>query len=81
MSNGKIYVDSEGVVRGCGGLRIEGTEVHPGREARLDYPMFTDEDGKVDGVDMTVAENRRRLCNERAGITENDEKGTERPNV
>lgn len=28
----------------------------------------------MDSVDMTVAENRRRLHNERAGITETDEK-------
>ena len=73
MSGGKIYVASEGIVRDGGGRRIEGIEVHSGREPTLDYPMFTDEDGKVDGVDMTVAENRRRLHNEMAGITENDE--------
>ena len=69
-----IYVDSEGIVRDGGGRRIEGIEVHSGREPTLDYPMFTDEDGKVDGVDMTVAENRRRLHYEMARITEADEK-------
>lgn len=74
MSGGNIYVDSEGIVRDGGGRRIEGIEVHSRREPTLDYPMFTDEDGKVDGVDMTVAENRRRLYNEMAGITEDDEK-------
>lgn len=36
--------------------------------------MFIDEDGKVDGGDMTVAENHRRVHNEMAGITEDDEK-------
>ncbi|MYC69013.1 MAG: hypothetical protein F4X12_22115 [Acidobacteriia bacterium] len=74
MSGGDIYVDSEGIVRDGGGRRIEGIEVHSGREPTLDYPIFTDEDGKVDGVDMTVAENRRRLHHEMAGITEDDEK-------
>ena len=80
MSDGKIYIDSKGVVR-CGGRRIEGIEVigevPPGGgtvAGYLTYPVFTDEDGKVEGVDMTVAENRRRLHNERAGITESDEK-------
>ena len=36
--------------------------------------MFIDEDGKVDGGDMTAAENHRRVHNEMAGITEDDEK-------
>ena len=80
MSGGKIYVDSEGVVR-CGGQRIEGVEVMgevpPGGgkvAVNLTHPVSTDEDGKVEGVDMTVAENRRRLHNEKAGITESDKK-------
>lgn len=77
---GGIYVDSEGVVRGCGGQRIEGIEVREGVRAgggkvavNLKHPVVAEEDGNVDGVDMKVIENRRRLHNERAGITETDE--------
>lgn len=80
MSSGGVYVDSEGVVRGPGGQRIEGIELleEPpaggGRVAyNLTYPVSTDEDGKVEGVDMTVAENRRQHHNKLAGITKNDE--------
>ena len=80
-SGGKIFVDNEGVVRCCGGRRVEGVELvgevpECGGEVkvRLEYPVLTDEGGKVDGVDMTVAENRKRLHNEKAGITESDEK-------
>lgn len=79
-----IYVDSEGVVRDGGGQRIEGIEVigevPPGGgkvTVNLMHPVVTDEDGQVDGVDMTVAENRRRLHNARAGITETDERELE----
>ena len=43
-------------------------------EMNLTHPVFTDEDGKVDGVDMTVAENRRQHHNKLAGITEDDQK-------
>ena len=82
MSGGNIYVDGRGVVRDCSsGHRIEGIELLEKAPAgggrvgvNLTHPVLTDEDGKVDGVDMTVAENRRRLHNEMAGITEDDEK-------
>ena len=81
---GKIVVDSEGIVRSRVGQRIEGIEVMrevpPGGgmvEAKLTYPVLTDEDGKVDGIDMTLVENRRRLHNETAGITGEDEKELE----
>lgn len=84
MSSGRIYLDSEGVVRGPSGQRIEGIEVlkpvPPGGgkvPAKLTHPVITDEDGKVDGVDMTVAENRRQHHNKLAGITESDEKELE----
>ena len=80
MSCGKNYVDSEGIIR-YDGKRVEGIElkgeVPPagGKVAtNLTYPVLTDEDGKVEGVDMTVAENRTRLHNEGSGITESDEK-------
>ena len=73
MSSGRIYVDSEGVVRGPSGQRIEGIELMGNGEMNLTHPVITDEDGKVDGVDMTVAENRRQHHNKLAGITKTDE--------
>ena len=41
--------------------------------AKLTHPVITNEDGKVDGVDMAVAENRRQHHKKLAGMTENDE--------
>lgn len=79
--SGGIHVDRKGVVRLSGGQRIEGIEVIGGVPegggkvaVNRTYPVITDEDGRVDGVDMTLAENRRRLDRQRAGITENDDK-------
>ncbi|MCY3964892.1 MAG: hypothetical protein OXG83_07635 [Acidobacteria bacterium] len=80
MSDGQIHIHGNGIVR-CGGQRIEGVElmepVPPGGgkvSVKLTHPVVTDEDGKVGGIDMTVAENRRRHSNKLAGITEDDEK-------
>lgn len=79
MSDGQIHIDSNGIVR-CGGHRIEGIDllepVPPGGgeiAVKLTHPVTTDEDGKVEGVDMTVVENRRQHHNKLAGITKNDE--------
>ena len=75
-----ICIKGNGIVR-YGGHRIEGIEplepVPPGGgkiAVKWTHPVTTDEDGKVEGVDMTVAENRRQHHNKLAGITKNDEK-------
>lgn len=78
-----ITVDSTGILR-CGGQRIEGIELMeeppPGGglvKAKLTYPIVTDDEGKIDGIDMTLVENRKRLHNESTGIANEDEKELE----
>ena len=74
---GGITVDSNGVVRTSGGARIEGIERHADGSWQWDHPVITDEDGKVNGIDMTVGENRRRHHDERSGIPTDDRKELE----